>query len=356
MTPVALPMVHDTIPVIKTKSYTSWPQIPYLRLPGFQNVERNDIVVFNWPADTVNAFRPHDDGQHYIKPIDKKSNYVKRCVGVPGDTLSIIDGIVHIDGKPLDLPERAKPQYSYLGNIKGGGVSPQRLAEEYDITDRVRMGTIGQDPQLVISMAAATDLAAERVRQEGNILTLERQIEDNDTYFPNIFPHDFHFPNNADNFVPTLIPAKGTTVQIDYKNISIYQRIIEVYEGREIGVTNEISISSKQVLLNGAPLTSYTFKQDYYWMMGDNRHNSEDSRFWGFVPENHIVGKPVFIWMSYDMSKGFPNGIRWNRLFTTVGGSGQPVSYFVYFIVLVVIYLVGKRIYKMKKGKLGGNK
>ena len=146
------------------------------------------------------------------------------------------------------------------------------------------------------------------------------------------------------------IPKKGTTTPTTTENIPLYKRLIEVYEGEEMGNPRKVSINGNQVLLDGQPLTSYTFKQDYYWMMGDNRHNSEDSRFWGFVPENHIVGKPVFIWFSWDSNgKGIGEKIRWERLFTTVGGSGQPVSYFVYFLVALVAYFIISKIIKNKR-------
>ena len=148
------------------------------------------------------------------------------------------------------------------------------------------------------------------------------------------------------------IPKKGTTTPISVENLPLYKRLIEVYEGEEMGETREISVEGNQVLLNGEPLSEYTFKQDYYWMMGDNRHNSEDSRFWGFVPENHIVGKPVFIWFSWDSNgTGIMEKIRWERLFTTVGGDGKPVSYFIYFIIALVAYFVISKVIKIRKAK-----
>lgn len=349
MTTVAMPMVHDTIPGLGVKSYTKWPQLPYMRIPGFQDIERNDIVVFNWPADTVNAFKPYGDGMHYIKPIDKKSNYVKRCVGVPGDTLSMQDGFVYIDGEQLQLPERARPQYSYSGEIKGATVDREAMERQYEITDGFRTGISQETGKPAIQISAATEEAVEALLIQDNFVSLERSTFPEGYYHPAVFPHDLSYPNNRDNFQPMLIPAEGTTVEIDYKNIALYKRIIEVYEGREMDIYNRVTVNGKKVFLNGYPLREYTFKQNYYWMMGDNRHNSEDSRFWGFVPETHIVGKPVFIWMSVD-----PNsGIRWDRVFTTVSGSGEPTSYLVYFVVAVILYIAGKRIYKMRKKKLG---
>ncbi|MEP3968824.1 MAG: S26 family signal peptidase, partial [Nonlabens sp.] len=163
------------------------------------------------------------------------------------------------------------------------------------------------------------------------------------------FPYDGRLSNNNDDRDPFLIPAKGMTVNIDYKNISYFERIIEVYEGSEMNIFNDITLKGNKVLLNGQPLASYTFKQDYYWLMGDNRDNSLDSRFWGYVPFNHVVGKPVFVWMSYDGNKSFTSAFRFERMFTTVNGSGQPTSYLVYFLVVLAGYFVVKKIMSNKK-------
>ena len=335
MTTVSFPMVHDTIPLIKTKSYTKWPQLPYFRLPGFENIERNDIVVFSWPVDTVNKFGPND-GNHYYKPIDKKSNYVKRCVGLPGDSLKIVDGKVFANNEPLQLPERAKPQYSYVGQAKGSGFNAQNLIERYDITDGI--GFVNSN---IFQVRAITEDNAEAFRNHPNVASLERYISPKDEVESAIFPGGSASLGNRDQMRSFYIPKKGSTVAINSENLPFYKRIIEVYEGKEMGYDNIISQNGTQILMNGSPLEEYTFKQNYYWMMGDNRHNSEDSRYWGFVPENHVVGKPVFIWMSWDSNgKGIGNKIRWERLFTTVGGEGQPVSYLWYFIIAAIGYYV----------------
>jgi len=348
LTPVAAPMVHDTIPVLKVKSYLDRPQLPYLRLPGISKVKRNDIVVFNWPVDTVNAF-PYNDGKYHYKPIDKKSNYVKRCVGVPGDTLSMIDGKVHIDGKPLILPERARLQHSYLLTTNGSQFTPEQM-DAFGVTDEYGQGVIRGTETPVLQMKAATEDAIAQLEATGNILEVERTIFD-DSSSQRYFPYDGLVANSYDKIKPFLIPAKGMTVDIDYKNIDYYRRIIEVYEGTEMEILNTLELRGNNVYLNGTRFTEYTFLQDYYWLMGDNRHNSEDSRIWGFVPETHVVGKPVFVWMSLDWTKSFTDMIRWERLFTTVNGTGQPTSYFVYFIVLVIIYVVVRRIMKNRKAK-----
>ena len=331
ITSVAFPMVHDTIPGLGIKSYLNEPHIPYFRLPGFQDIERNDIVVFNWPVDTVRMFRDRS-GIRYDKPIDKKSNYVKRAVGMPGDTLAIINGKVYIDGEPLDLPDRARPQYSYAGVTKGQGFDPYMMYKLYGITDGFYY-----DPNTnEFFIQALTQEAFERLRNHPNVASIERQITPAGNMDSGIFPNNNEFAWNRDNFGPVYIPEKGATIEIDPQNFAFYKQIIEQYEGMEFGREQVLSVRGDQVFLNDDPLESYTFKQDYYWMMGDNRHNSEDSRFWGYVPENHVVGKPVFIWLSLDPNASGLDKIRWDRMFTTVGGQGEPVSYFPYFVILLV--------------------
>lgn len=335
MTSVAFPMVHDTIPVVHTKSYLEWPQFPYLRLPGFEKVERNDIVVFNWPVDTVPYFR-YSGSKHFYKPIDKKSNYVKRAVAVAGDSLQIINGQVYVNGDSSELPARANPQTSYLVQGKGQGFSPQALYQVYDITDPVMV--VGQDNN-IFRFSAISEDKLEKFKNNPNVARVARIVDSTKTLKTNIFPRYLQNTWNIDNFGPIYIPEKGATVKITPETIPFYRHIIEVYEGSEIGLKNTIDIKENQVLLNGQPLNSYTFKQNYYWMMGDNRHNSEDSRYWGYVPENHIVGKPVFIWMSWDSNaSGFFESIRWDRVFTTVHGEGERVSYFYYFLIALVIW------------------
>ena len=332
LTAVAFPMVHDTIPVLNVKSYLEKPQIPYFRLPGFQDIERNDIVVFNWPVDTMKNMYYTD--KYYYKPIDKKTNYVKRAVGVPGDTLQIIDGKIHIDSQPLKLPERAKPQFSYEGTTKGQAFDYNYLYERYDITD-----PYGYNPNNNTFRINLTEEAFEKFKNHPNVASIQRVI-DSVGVESDIFPKSQDISWNRDNLGPIYIPEKDATVSITQKSLPFYKRIIEVYEGSEMGIENKISQNGTQILLNGSPMESYTFKQDYYWMMGDNRHNSLDSRYFGYVPEDHVVGKPVFIWMSWDANgKGFFDKIRWERMFTTVSGGGTPISYLPYFLIVVVILI-----------------
>ncbi len=349
MTTVAAPMVHDTLPVLHTKSYlynddetqqNSWKnkfQLPYFRLPGFQEVKRNDIVVFNWPADTVRQFFTKD--RKYIKPIDKKSNYVKRCVGTPGDELSIIDGKVHINGQPLVLPERAKPQYSY--KVAFDTKTPpnfEYILQELKITDPAYR--IAED---TVMFRALTSEGVARLKNFPGIKAVVKSISHETEKA--IFPHTKNW--NVDNLGPIYIPEKGKTVELNKETLPFYKKIIAEYEH------NSLQVNGNEILINGKLAKDYTFKQNYYWMMGDNRHNSEDSRYWGYVPEDHIVGKPIFIWMSIDgINNGIKNWkIRWDRLFTTVSGEGQPQSYFKYFLVLLGLYFVGEYFWKKKKKK-----
>lgn len=364
MTPIAAPMVHDTIPVLGVKSYLARPQLPYTRIPGFQSIKRNDIVVFNYPTDTINSY-PNDDGKFHYKPIDKKSNYVKRCVAIAGDTMSMKDGDIFINGEKLILPERARPQhiYSVITARLDLMADQAYMIEKYDITENIYQPERDINPNKL--QLTATDRAIEQLTIDGIITFSEKRNQilgspyrkdlrdrnDMSTIYnkPNAFPYDGTLSNNNDDRDPFLIPAQGMTVDIDYKNIPYFERIIEVYEGSEMNIFNDITLKGNQVLLNGQPLASYTFKQDYYWLMGDNRDNSLDSRFWGYVPFNHVVGKPVFVWMSYDGNKSFTSAFRFERMFTTVNGSGEPTSYLVYFLVVLGGYFVVKKIMSNKK-------
>jgi signal peptidase I len=326
-TAVAFPMVHDTIPVLNVRSYLNWPQLPSFRLPGFSEVKKNDIVVFNWPADTTTNMNDRTT-VGLRKPVDKRTNYVKRCVGTPGDNLSIKDGVVYVDGKVLQLSDRAKPQFSYIVTTDGSLMNPQYLIKELKITDGFQ-----QIDEKRWYFKALTDETAGRLKQNPGIMSVERYKQaDTD---PGIFPKGA--PWNGDNMGPIYIPEEGKTVAINKQNLPLYEKIIGEYEN------NDLKVSGDQIIINGKPATSYTFKQNYYWLMGDNRHNSLDSRYWGFVPEDHIVGKAVFVWWSTDQTetwKNFTKKIRWDRVFTTVGGDGEPVSYFKYFVIFLGGYLI----------------
>jgi signal peptidase I len=323
MTTIAAPMVHDTIPGLKIKSYASKYEFPYLRFPAFQKIKHNDIVVFNWPVDTMLDMR-HTD-KFYYKPIDKKTNYVKRCVGLPGDSLEVRNGYVYINGKQNVLPERAKLQFSYMIETRNGPFNNYQLASRYNITD---FPQYNQD-RSVSYFPAITDQDLNKFKNHPNIKSITPLKEEKGKRDPNIFPQNPDYDWNNDFFGPLYIPQAGTTIDINLNVLPLYKRVLTAYEG------NTLDVQGNQILINGEVATTYTFKQDYYWMMGDNRHNSQDARAWGFVPFDHVVGKPVFVWMSWNTNgKGFDK-IRWERLFTTVGGSGQPVSYLIPFLIVV---------------------
>jgi signal peptidase I len=359
MTAISFPMVHDSIPVIGTKSYLDKPQLPYFRLPGFQKIKRNDIVVFSWPTDTlIDINRP---GKGFkVKPLDKKSNYVKRCVGVPGDELQIKDGYVYINGEQNVLPDRAKLQFRYKIISKNSFVKTDNkgrytnqpsafVSSHFDISD-IYISDIDRENKIITHIAQMTDEAYEKVKNNPNVIEVEKLTEEEGVWNQSVYPQDPRFNWNTKYFGPITIPEAGTTIAISIENIPLYKRIIEVYEGSEVGINNKIVVSGTQVMLNGEQLTQYTFLQNYYWMMGDNRDNSQDARMWGLVPFNHVVGKPVFIWMSWDTNaKGIINKIRWDRMFTSVSGEGKPISYFKYFIILLAGWYIFRFIRKRKK-------
>jgi signal peptidase I len=354
MTTVAAPMVHDTIPVLKKKSYlfndditkkeTSWLnklQLPYLRIPGFEKIKRNEIVVFNQPADTLldmNNFRPD---RNYYKPIDKKTNLVKRCVGTPGDSLEVRNGYIYINGEQNVLPDRAHLQFSYYVQPKTNQFNPKFLANRYDITDR--FGIINS--QNTYYFSAISDNALAKFKNHPNVASITPIKEEKGIRDPNIFPHDPSYNWNNDFFGPLYIPEAGKTIELNLNVLPLYKRLITEYEG------NTLKTQGNQILINGEVANTYTFKQDYYWMMGDNRHNSLDARAWGFVPFNHVVGKPVLVWMSWDTNGDGFNKIRWERLFTTIHGSGKAVSYFIPFLVVLFGWIGFNKFRKRRKAR-----
>ena len=360
MTSIALPMVHDTIPVVGSKSYFSFPQLPYFRLPGFQDIARNDIVVFNWPVDTLVDIRPGYMKGSVQKPIDKKSNYVKRCVAVPGDSLEVRNGYVYINGEQTDLPDRAKIQFVYeivskkpLVMVDRSGrasnIPSPKLYDRYKISD---IGFAGRDQNtgLLSHRAHMSEAIAAQLKELPDIISVTKLKKNPGVYDRTVFPYSVDYPNNTDYFGPVYVPKAGSTVAITLKTLPLYQRIIEVYEGSELGTPQDITLVDNSIYLNGVPMDTYTFKMDYYWLMGDNRDNSQDARSWGFVPSNHVIGKPVFIWLSLDAHKKGFDKIRWERMFTTVGGSGEPKSYLNYFLVFLALFF-GYDTYRKRKRK-----
>ncbi|SFU56067.1 signal peptidase I [Pustulibacterium marinum] len=342
MTAVAAPMVHDTIPVVGVKSYLKEPQYPYFRLPGLQKIERNEIVVFNWPVDTVRYFGDRSN-IHVDKPLDKKSNYVKRCVGIPGDELEIKDGFIYINGERTKLGERAKPQYSYSVYTRYN-LSPEIMYSRFGVTNGFGGSRKLADGSFQYQFASLTDEMVSELQKNSAIDSIVKMIIPKGIADPSVFPHSSNMKWNRDNFGPISIPEKGEKVELSLENLPLYERIISDYEG------HDLQVKGSQILVDGKPTNSYTFGQDYYWMMGDNRHNSEDSRFWGYVPFDHVLGKPVFVWFSWD---SFAKKPRWDRIFTTVdgGGNSKPTSYFMYFVILLVGYFVFDFFRKKNKKK-----
>lgn len=324
--PLSIPFVHNTI--FGKKSYSDLIKKDYRRLAGFGSVERGDIVVFNFPhGDSVLAKRPGDDyytlvrfnGREYtekmfgpviVRPVDKEDNYVKRCVAVAGDTLSVIDGAVFVNGDSLDVYPGIQNTYTVI--TSGSSINPKILE---------KAGVQTSDAYFDASLPGYRDLpmtreSAETVAGLTNVVECRRNIDVYPPDYPDsylmLFPFTEDFKWTRDNYGPLYIPAKGDSVALTTANLPLYRRIIEVYEGHDLEVQGDT------ILIDGNPADHYTFGMDYYFMMGDNRHNSLDSRYWGFVPENHIVGKPRIIWFSKDLNKPFPRNIRWNRLFKFV--------------------------------------
>jgi signal peptidase I len=320
-TPIAFPFVHHTLPLSKTrKSYVEWIKLPYYRFPGYTKIKHNDVVVFNYPdGDTValgmqniSYYRllrengrdmvwnsKHIVGDIVARPVDKRENYIKRCVGLPGDTLRIIDRQVYINDKLLELPE--DHQFRYTVYTDGSPINPEAL-KKLDITESQFY------PPNQYQMMLTADNAV-RLSKFSNVKQVEPLLNPPGQFQPYIFPFDTLYKWNEDNFGPIYIPKAGASIPISIENISLYERIIDVYEG------NDLQVIDGKIMINGQEATSYTFKMDYFWLMGDNRHNSADSRFWGFVPDDHIVGKAVFVWLSWDKIN---KKVRFKKLFRRI--------------------------------------
>jgi len=351
-TPLTMPLTQHTMPLFECKSYIEWPHWDYRRVKGLGKVQLNDIVVFNFPAgDTIcsapqyQAYdyyqmcyqigyqlypqRPDPDSltqeqlpryfnaiyqagkqaieqnqQEYgvidTRPTDRRENYVKRCVGLPGQTLQIKDHIIYLDGKANKEPDNV--QYTYHVKLKDR--LNDDIMQELGITmeDLMSLNTQGYMP--------LTNYAVQELRKRTDLvesITLNRDSSELD-----IYPLNGNMHWTRDNYGPIWIPKKGESIDLTLKNLPIYERPIRTYEG------NKLEVKDGKIFINDQETTKYTFKMDYYWMQGDNRHNSLDSRYWGFVPEDHIVGKPIFIWWSSDPDRHGFSGIRWNRLFRFV--------------------------------------
>ena len=322
-TPLSFPFVHHTMPFSQTrKSFSEAVKWPYHRLKGLRKIRRNDVVVFNFPAgDTVllenQAVTYYDvlrgyqqaygdaEGRRKLfeeytviaRPVDKRENYIKRCVALPGDTLAIVDRRVMVNGEPQEpIPGI---QHRYI--VQTSSPLSQYAIDKLGISE---YGGNGAAYEMFI-----TEQTAEKLEALDNVISVRPYTHIAST---DVFPQPDYPQWSPDDFGPILIPAKGMTVELTRENLALYRRIIEVYEG------HDLKTDGGTVLIDGVPTDTYTFAMDYYWMMGDNRHNSADSRFWGFVPEDHIVGKASFVWLSLDEKKPFPANIRWNRIFKKV--------------------------------------
>lgn len=375
-TPLSMPLAQHTLPILNCKSYIEWPQWKYKRMPGFGRVQRNDIVVFNFPAgDTVatnfqqtdfyslayeegkriypnkvnmdsltqdrqrtvyelyysagrNLIRsnPQMYGDIVVRPVDRRENYVKRCIGLPGDTLQIKGGQVYINGTPVVNPQEM--QFNYFVQTTGPYI-PEEMFIELGISkdDRMLMSSDLNWEEGLLDMGLDRRDAQGRLTPvyhlpltrkmydtlSGNKKLVSRIVKEPDLYSGQMYPLNLHTGWTRDDYGPVWIPANGATVRLTADNLPLYERCITAYEG------NRLELKPDGIYINGRKTDTYTFKMDYYWMMGDNRHNSADSRYWGFVPEDHVVGKPIVVWLSLDKDRGWLDGkIRWNRIFKWV--------------------------------------
>ncbi len=345
-TPISFPLVQNTLPVLDCKSYLDWPEWGYKRVAGFGNIKRNDIVVFNFPAgDTValkvqnpdyyslveqygrEAIRLNkaDFGEVIYRPVDKRENYVKRCIGMPGDMLEVRDNQVYINGEAAKNPENM--QFVYYVEVTSPFSEEQFRLLNVSKEDRIiefaggannegALRFLGFTPDEngnynIIYRMPLTQKALETAHKLSNV---RKTVIQPDVFGGSMFyPVDYKTGWTRDNYGPIWIPNKGATIELDERNLALYGRCIKNYEN------NTLEVRDGAVLINGQPATSYTFQYDYYWMMGDNRHLSADSRSWGFVPEDHVVGKPILIWLSLDKDRSlFDGGIRWGRMFRMV--------------------------------------
>ncbi len=387
MTPIAFPFAHATL-VNNINSYVEWLEFPYIRIPGYTKVQRYDAVVFNFPeGDTVCANLDNPSyyylcrkygrgaiignrtqleenngypGELIVRPIDRIENYIKRCIAVAGDTIRIKHAQVFINGKEDQLPEYS--QFRYI--VKSNAEIEASELKKLDITDEVYTDHLQSGA--TVSFMTLTKQSAEELRHypgvesvvpmwddRSNDETLIRwhngigipRYQDSSQINPQIFPFSPHYPWNVDNFGPLWIPKEGATVKLDTVNLPLYRRIITAFEH------NTLDVKGATIYINGAVATSYTFKMNYYFMMGDNRHNSVDSRFWGFVPEDHVVGRASFVWMSLKQNVPFTQKFRFKRFFTFVNPEGLSSSYFLPGLLIIILsflyfYIKNKRLEK----------
>jgi signal peptidase I len=324
-TPLSFPFTHNIMPFSETrKSYSDRIQLPYKRLKGLGKIQRNDIVVFHFPeGDTVVLQFPEQDyyslvrkyGREAVRsnydvvsrPVDKRDNFIKRCVALPGDTLVLKHAEIYVNGRILPDPPEA--QYNYYIHTTAGGLDAKEL-ESLSITETDRF----YDPSRNSYVLPLTNNQADKIRSFSNVISVTRLENNNiNLSYLSYFPYDPAYHWTEDNFGPLVIPKKGTSIRISKENLPLYRRIIETYE------KNKLEIQNNRILINDFPAKTYTFKMDYYFMLGDNRHNSADSRIWGFVPEDHMVGKAVFVWLSIDKNNKSFRKFRWKHMFKLIG-------------------------------------
>ncbi len=323
-TPLSFPFVHHTMPFSTTKpSFSDAVQWDYHRLRGVKNIQRDDVVVFNFPAgDTVllenqsvtyydvlrgyeSAFGKEQGRAKLFKdytviarPVDKRENYIKRCVAIAGDSIKVTGSTLYVNG--VEQGEIPGKQYIYI--VQTASPISTKILDKLNITESMGNGSIYQMP--------LTEESLSQIKALPNVISVTQYIADGAN--GDIFPSSALYEWNVDNMGAIWIPKAGETIELTPQNLALYARAISLYEG------NDLRIEDNKVYINGEPTDSYTFKMDYYWMMGDNRHNSADSRYWGFVPEDHIVGKASFVWLSLDKDKSFPANIRWDRVFRKI--------------------------------------
>lgn len=319
-----VPLLHNRIPILGTESYLKKPSLPYFRFGGGSEITRNEPFVFNWPVgdsvyitsrrsytvsqvarepEAVNGdlelAKKVDTKDYVVRPNDKKDHYIKRCVAVAGDSLQVIETQLYINGKPANNPEHMQFQYILAGTLDG--VNPKKL-EEWGVD---------QGDEWRVGQTSGFFLDNEQYRKITEASPYAQLIKvPNQASGDRLFPHDAEKYGNwtVDNYGPIWIPKKGASTPLNLDNLPFYSRIIDTYEN------NELEVKAGKIFINGAEVSSYTFKQDYFWAMGDNRHNSEDSRMWGYVPFDHVVGRPLIIWFS-TKNGSMSNGIRWDRIF-----------------------------------------
>lgn len=346
-TPLSFPLVQNTLPIFNCKSYLDWPSWGYKRVAGLGKIQRNDIVVFNFPAgDTIALLQQNPDyytlvqmygreavrmnkqtfGDFIYRPVDKRENYVKRCVGLPGDSLSVRNNQVYINGKAAQNPKNMQLNYFVETEtpltetmFRNWGVSRDDYmpyGQPCTVSDPETLSFLGFQPNAngTYNLVYRFPMTEAMVAQVKKLPSVKKVIVEPEVFGGTMYyPVDYDNGWTRDNYGPIWIPKRGATIELTPENLALYRRCIKNYEN------NELEEKDGVVYINGEKASTYTFKYDYYWMMGDNRHNSADSRSWGFVPEDHIVGKPIMIWLSLDKDRSlFDGGIRWNRLFRWV--------------------------------------